>query len=294
MSGESGQGTLQETAIRVCAAKGVELAAANVLWEFQVPQLADTIHLTALQDALKEAQAEVVILDPLYLALLAGAGPNGPQASNMYQMGPLLLGVAKACLSVGCTPILAHHFKNRGDPYREPQLEDLAYSGIREFSRQWILLGRREEYEAGTGSHLLHLSVGGSAGHSGLWALDIEEGVVDDQFRGRRWEVAVKTAGESRQAKKTEREQEKQQKNVERDEQDNTAVLHALDALSPDVGGVGLGDARAESRLSRDRFDRAVSRLRRAELIEECWIEIATGNGAKRQSKGIKRQDEGA
>ncbi len=172
MSGESGEATLQETARRVAAAQGIALATADVFWCFQLPQLANAADLATLQQAVLEAKIDVLIIDPLYLALLASVGGDGPQASNLYQMGPLLMAVARTCLSVGCTPILAHHFRlQRADHYGEPQLEDLAFAGIQEFARQWVLLGRREKYEPGTGSHRLWLSVGAAPGiqGSGRW-----------------------------------------------------------------------------------------------------------------------------
>src|SRR5262249_35484550 len=153
-----------------------------------------------LQRGLKERAIDVLIVDPLYLCLLAGSGPTGPKAENLFDVGPLLLAIAQACLSIGVTPVLAHHTKKGSSASLKPlDLDDLAYSGVAEFSRQWLLLSRREEYEPGTGIHRMLLNVGGSAGQSGLWALEIAEGVIGEDFTGRKWEVAVATATEARQ-----------------------------------------------------------------------------------------------
>jgi hypothetical protein len=65
--------------------------------------------------------------------------------------------------------------------------------------RQWWLIGRREPYEPGTGSHKLWLSIGGSAGHSALWAVNVEEGVAGEL---RRWEVSLSSPSDAREAKK--------------------------------------------------------------------------------------------
>src|SRR5262249_48117394 len=160
----------------------------------------------------------VLLLDPLYLSLLAGVGTQGPQANNVYQMGPLLMAVSQACLSVGCTPILAHPFKlTRPNPYGEPQLEDLAFSGIQEIARRWVLLGRRSPYEAGSGVHQLWMSVGGSVGHSGLWGLDIEEGVIGEDFKGRKWDVHIVRATDVRTEMKNEKAVGKTEEKARRD-----------------------------------------------------------------------------
>src|SRR5262249_22080578 len=71
----------------------------------------------------------------------------------------------------------------------EPQLEDLAYAGVQEFARQWILLSHRSPFDPDDpdGKHELWLNAGGSAGHSLLRAVNIFEGKLGDDFGGRAW-----------------------------------------------------------------------------------------------------------
>jgi hypothetical protein len=148
LSGESGQATLQSTARRVARAKGLNLADLDILWGFKLPQFANALQVAALRAALETNNVGLLLFDPLYLALLAGQGPGGLSAANLYEIGPLLLSGAEACLAVGRTPVLFHHFKfTRKDGYAEPQLEDLAFAGVQEFARQWLLLGPRSPFD---------------------------------------------------------------------------------------------------------------------------------------------------
>src|SRR5262249_895150 len=157
---------IQETAHRICDAKAIDLPSVNVLWAFTLPRLANPLDLAELGRGLRDHTVEVLLLDPLYLSLLAGA--TDLSATNLYQTRPLLLAVARTCLDAGCTPILLHHCRMHTGNDGEPgELEDLAYSGVQEFSRQWLIITRRQAYEAGSGMHRLWLSVGGSAGQSG-------------------------------------------------------------------------------------------------------------------------------
>jgi hypothetical protein len=291
ISGESGPHTIQETARRVALAKGIDLAAADVLWDFRLPQLANAIELAELGRGIKESGAEVCIVDPLYLTLLAGQGQQGLQATNLFDMGPLLLRVADTCLKAGATPILAHHAKKgRTNGYEPLDLDELAFSGVAEFARQWLLLSRREAYEPGTGIHRLWLSAGGSIGHGGLWALDVAEGHLDDDFHGRGWEVSVMTAGDSREAQKDVREDQKAERQKQKDKADDTALLLAIDRLDPQREGAGYTKARESARFDSGRMTRAVDRLSGEGLVEVIDIEIIAGNGAKRPGKGIRRR----
>src|SRR5262249_19564037 len=80
-SGESGAATIQETARRICAARGTTLARSGVFWNFAVPHLADPLELEVLQGVIRENRLEVVVLDPLYLALPGGGGLD---ANNLF------------------------------------------------------------------------------------------------------------------------------------------------------------------------------------------------------------------
>src|SRR5262249_22161342 len=65
------------------------------------------------------------------------------------------------------------------------------FVGAQEFARQWLLLSRRARFVPGTRLHELWLTSGGSAGQSGQWGLDIDEGMLNHDFTGRRWGVKL-------------------------------------------------------------------------------------------------------
>jgi len=295
-SGESGEATIQETLARVCHERGMdpEILRDNLHFQFDLPRLSNPADMIELRKGLKEGGIQIVIIDPTYLCLLARQGLGGTQASNLFEMGPLYATVANVCLSAGATPILVCHTQRAAARSYEPlELDDLAYAGIAEFARQWLLVSRREKYQSGTGQHHLWLNVGGSAGHGGLWAIDIDEGVIDEHFEGRKWNVAVSTATEAQGAMKDDKRAAKRQKEVEQDLEDDNALFNALDRLDREGKGCGFNKAKAEARLSNDRMARSVNRLKMGKAIEELNVIVELGSGAERTAKGLRRVPDG-
>lgn len=191
MSAESGAATVQDTANRICRQKNIALRNCDVLWAFQLPRLASEADLAQLEDHFYEEKVKVAIFDPLYLCLLSGN--SAVSASNLYEMGPLLRKLGQVCLAAGTTPVFVHHAtksvaQNKGQPLT---LEGLAFAGIGEYARQWLLLSRRQPYQEGTGRHRLYMVAGGSAGHTGCWEVDVDEGVQGSDFGGRKWQVRI-------------------------------------------------------------------------------------------------------
>lgn len=193
ISGESAPATLQETALRIAKSKKVDLRAAYASWSIRLPRLNHAGDRRILADWLRQNGIQVVFIDPLYLCLLGGS--TNVSASNLYEIGPLLAEAAKSCLAAGATPILIHHAvkakPTKNNRYQPLELDDLAFSGIGEFARQWLLLKRTEPYGPGRSAHKLLMSAGGSAGHCGSWQVSINDGVMASDFTGRTWRVQV-------------------------------------------------------------------------------------------------------
>lgn len=191
-SGESGEFALQETAHRVCRAKGIKLRDCDVQWGFRLPKLGSRQSLQSLGNTLHDMEAKIVFIDPLYLCL--HGGKESISASNLYDVGPILAAATNTCLRAGATPIFVHHATKRSakkDADIPLELDDLSFAGIGEFVRQWVLVNRRAVYQPGSGRHPLVMSVGGSVGHSSYWDVDIYEGCLKDDFKGRQWIVEV-------------------------------------------------------------------------------------------------------
>ena len=180
-SGESGPYVLQRNAKQICRERGLLLSQTSIFWCFELPQVGCPEHLAGLARLIADNGIELAFIDPAYLSLLAGT--QGLQASNVFAMGPLLLGLTDVARETDSAIVLLHHTrKNLAEPFAPLDLETLAMAGFAEWSRQWWLLNRRAPYVDGTGQHELWFRYGGSYGHGGCLALDIDEGSLHDDF----------------------------------------------------------------------------------------------------------------
>ncbi|RIK75652.1 MAG: hypothetical protein DCC67_15015 [Planctomycetota bacterium] len=194
MSGESGLPTIKETAERVCRSKDAKFAALEKLfWSDDLPTFGADEHIAAVDAMLSDYGVEVLIVDPLYLAL------PGEDAANAQVQGRLLRTIGEKCERHGTSMVLAHHTKKTlgRDAYQPLETSDMSYSAAPQFARQWWLLNRRERYPEGSGEHRLWLSIGGSAGHSSIWGVDVTEGVYC-ALAPRRWVVSTFSASQTR------------------------------------------------------------------------------------------------
>ncbi len=168
------------------------------------------------------------------------------------------------------------------------------------------LLSRREKYEPGSGSHRLWLSVGGSVGFGGCWGLDVEEGVLADDFTGRQWEVAVRPAAEVRDEFAEQGDARRQDDETRKDKADDSKVLAALDFLREKAAriaappptpfiqrpGVTRTAVQVQAKLSPPRATRAINRLVDGGFLEEVEVEVHSGKGhsTTRTVAGVRRQ----
>jgi len=169
------------------------------------------------------------------------------------------------------------------------ELQHLAYSLLEQYARQFFLMNRREPYR-NDGRHDLWLRVGGSAGHGGLWAVHVEEGLVGEDFTGRRWEVSVRTPDEAGEAAATERDAATRDKQREKMRADEEAVLEAIDAeVERGIPGATLNRIELATGFSYGRAKDAIRRLAEAGAIVETEVTVRGGHGASQTAKGYCR-----
>jgi hypothetical protein len=268
-SGESGAATIRETARRIADSKGINLAETDCLWSFDLPHLSDLTHLDTMERMIRDRGIEVVVVDPLYLCLLDSDTANG--ASNVFLMGSLLQGVTRIGQRTNCTTVLLHHFRKSGIPNNDDPatLEELAQSGAAEWARQWLLLQRRSPYQ-GDGIHSLWMRCGGSAGHSSLWGVTVDEGIINPEtFGGRKWDVTISPAADARAESQRDREQRKAVEQERREGKHRDELLKVLRAAPDGDTGKAL---RERAGLNSANFNKAISVLLQEGRAAQCKI----------------------
>ena len=222
--------------MRVLAQKGINALPRQMLaLRFDVPKLHELAKMERYAAWLGARGIKVAIFDPFYLMT------SGVDMRDMNQVGAALLQLDRIFSKYGITVGIAHHASKssgprRNEAFRPMTLSDLAYAGLEQYVRQWILIARRVAFDANeAGRHELFLSVGGSAGHCGEFHLDVEEGQINDDHGGRHWQPTVTRAGVARAAQAENREAEREAKR-QRQREDRANEAFALIHLRHTAG----------------------------------------------------------
>ena len=230
--GESGEKTINRTLKAVCQSKSLgrdDLGKLHL--GFSLPRIAIDAHCDAIREEIDSKGLKALFIDPAYLAMLSGAAP-GSKSSDLFAMGPILKNYGDIGADTGCTMCLVHHTKKSSRcPW--PTLDDLSQSGFAEWARQWVLIGRRSRYVEGSGKHELNLVVGGSAGHSGRYGVQVDEGRQDGlMVTDKIWEVNVLPIDEAEALRQQKEADMKEAKKSDRKNQIVSAIATSGGNLS--------------------------------------------------------------
>lgn len=233
LHGEEADHRIGEKIRRIARSKGLvskgtgpRLEGGRIDFCGQLPNLASPTSIDGLKRLIEAGKYEVVAIDPAYRCIPASIGAQG---SNLFVMAEPLFRLSDLAADTGTTVLLAHHLsrgsKSPHDSYQPPDLDDLAFAGFPEWARQWLLLSRRGPYEPGD-VHRLWLNAGGSAGHSMLYGLDVDERPKTPQAM-RSWTPKILTTEELR-AEKDKRKEAQQLKKAKTQEEHDQKVKDAM------------------------------------------------------------------
>lgn len=264
ISGESGKATIQETCRRICAAKGRTLAETRQQFLFSdyIPCITDPHELAALESIISRAEVDVLLCDPAYLMM------DGVDAGNLFVQGARLRAFSNMCARRKVTPVLCHHARKGVAEGERLELGSISFSGFAEFGRQFLLLNRRRKY-AFDGCHDLWMSLGGSAGHGGIWGVDIVEGVRSDE-RPRIWQTKLLSVAEVEAQSSNGSEQRDEERRRAKVTKDARAIVNVM---IKHTDGETERRIREGAGMSGQRAGQAFALLRADGAIEDCQIE---------------------
>ncbi|MFI4876451.1 MAG: AAA family ATPase [Blastopirellula sp. JB062] len=180
VGGEETEHAAPDLAHRWSAAADVDLANLDrLIWGLNIAELGDPAQLRRLTAWIERYQLEAVVIDQ---AELSNVSPRA-QARQLRD-------ISRCCLEAGATPIFCCPTRSEPPP-RALSAADLAAAPGNAVARQWLLVNRRQPFEPGSGRHQLWLTLGGGAGQSGLWGVDIDEGQAGSHA-ARKWQVQLR------------------------------------------------------------------------------------------------------
>src|SRR5262249_13408404 len=253
-SAESGKQDIQNRMKAIRAQKRTNRPLRDQLSvSFQRPKLSDREDLQRIRDFITRRRIEIMIVDPLYLTLLART--KDVRASDLYQMGGVSGDVADAITNAGATPVLAHHFKKTvGKDDTDLDLDDFSFVGAAEFARQSLLIGRRGSYNGPRSNQLVIRTHGFGRGER--YSVMIDEWTRQEP----QWNVIVELERET-----------KARQGRTKLQQDVTKLQNALLNLMEENEGQGASkrQLRTELKWSNDKITQVLAVALGEGLVEE-------------------------
>lgn len=180
------------------------------------PKLASVADLAAIAEDVKQHKIDVVILDPLYVALA------GLEGNLMEDRGSAIRDFFQAVQPAAL--ILSHHFtKSASRTYGDqPCLEDLTGSGLAESAGNWWLMKRNVPY-GGEKKHDLVALYGGRDGQAGTVRIVLDE---------TKWKFTIQNYKEYVQEKSIKAKSEKMSQVQEKRDQEYEQLLVHISKLN--------------------------------------------------------------
>jgi hypothetical protein len=244
---------VQEQMLQTCSTLGLPYEELDIRWRMDLPNFNRKFSAERFARFLEEMQPEVAFLDSVYTGLTEGTRVN---PGNYFEMGPLLKRLCNLCLRRGCTPVLVFHAgKSMDGKYRPMALHDLAWAGIGQYARQWVLLNHMVRYDESTTHHGFFLTAGGR-GYSNIYTVALDEAKMAAS-------EAVPYSRSTRQA-----EQKAEQKAAQKVQELAEARRNVLRRM---FGAAAEQEDVVKSRLAKEvaGTDRAAAALVECGLIEE-------------------------